>query len=95
MTRKPKTMPGPPPSAAPYSSQTLDHVTETALTHPQINARHLPAAREVAREEVALLEYCIQRLEPGSEEHRGFSADLAWLRSLPGYAEQPDLWEAA
>lgn len=78
---------------APHYALTLDHVTETALKNPLNNAPHLPAAQAAARRETLLLEQCLAWLEPGSREHREITADLAWVRSLPGYDEQTDFLE--
>lgn len=91
----PNNIPGPPASAAPSGCLVIYHVTETALTHPGQNAAYLTDARKSARQQIALLEHCLEWLEPGSREHREISEDITWLRNLPGYVEQPDLWEAA
>ncbi|WP_311949321.1 hypothetical protein [Halomonas piscis] len=83
-----------PPSAAPYSALTIDRVTETALTYPERNAGYVPAARSAARAQIVLLEQCLAWLPPGCREHQEITADITWVRHLPGYAAQPDLWEA-
>lgn len=81
-------------SAAPFCPNTLNHVTETALTNPEQNANHVPRARVDAQQQVALLQECLPWLDADSRKHREISADIAWVRSLPGYATQPDLLEA-
>lgn len=78
---------------APNYSLAISHVTEAALTRPVQNARHLSREQARARREVAALEGVLDHLSPGDKERRGIEEDIAWVRSLPGYAEHPDLLE--
>lgn len=60
----------------------MNHITEAALTNPQLNARFVPCARRKALDEVEVLEQCLAHLPSDHPEHAAISAEVQRINTL-------------